>query len=154
LNNIKYFNDNLAHDYDRFMPRETRGTQGNENVTEFKIKSELKAKTKPRSKAKSVSKAKAFPIIMATVIVAGILCNLFLRAELSRVSNEINTAETMNQRLMSEKTRLSVELEKKTAVGNLEKRAIGLGMQKQEKTQMNYIFTYDDDAEEISADAE
>ncbi len=149
MNNIKYFNDNLAHDYDRFMPRETADTQ-KEKIVDFAESS----KRAPKSKAKSVSSSKTFPIIMTVVIVVGILCNIFLRAEISRVSNELGTAETMTERLLSEKTRLNVELEKKTAVGNLEKRAIGLGMQKQEKTQMNYIFTYDDEVQEVSADAE
>ena len=149
MNNIKYFNDNLAHDYDRFMPRTQRDTQ-DEKVVDFTPRPTKKTK----SKVKSVSNAKTFPIIMSVVIVLGILCNLFLRAEISRISNELGAAETMTERLISEQTRLSVELEKKTAVGNLEKQAIGLGMQKQEKTQMNYIFTYDDEAQEESADAE
>ena len=149
MNNIKYFNDNLAHDYDRFMPRTPRDTQ-QEKVVDFTPKPAKLTK----SKAKSVSNAKTFPIIMSVIIVLGVLCNLFLRAEISRVSNELGTAETITERLISEQTRLSVELEKKTAVGNLEKQAIGLGMQKQEKTQMNYIFTYDDEVLEESADAE
>lgn len=149
MNNIKYFNDNLAHDYDRFMPRTPRDTQ-DQKVVDFTPMPTKKTK----SKGKSVSNAKTFPIIMSAVIVLGILCNLFLRAEISRISNELGAAETMTERLISEQTRLSVELEKKTAVGNLEKQAIGLGMQKQEKTQMNYIFTYDDKVQEESANAE
>ena len=149
MNNIKYFNDNLAHDYDRFMPKAPRDTQ-NEKVVDFTPK----PVKRPKSKAKSVSSSKTFPIIMSVIIVLGVLCNLFLRAEISRVSNELGSAETITERLISEQTRLSVELEKKTAVGNLEKQAIGLGMQKQEKTQMNYIFTYDDEVLEESADAE
>ncbi len=149
MNNIKYFNDNLAHDYDRFMPRTSRDTQ-DDNVVNFTPK----VKRKTKANAKSVSSAKTFPIIMTAIIIVAVLCNLFLRAEISRVSNELGAAETMTERLLSEQTRLSVELEKKTAVGNLEKQAIGLGMQKQEKTQMNYIFTYDDEIVEESADVE
>ena len=149
MNNIKYFNDNLAHDYDRFMPRTNQNTQ-EDNVVNFTPKPQKKRKVK----AKSVSNAKTFPIIMTVIIVVAVLCNLFLRAEISRVSNELGAAEKVSERLISEQTRLSVELEKKTAVGNLEKQAIGLGMQKQEKTQMNYIFTYDDEIVEESADVE
>lgn len=149
MNNIKYFNDNLAHDYDRFMPKSNRDTQ-RDNIVDIKPAIQKKA----NKNAKSALNAKAFPIIITVIMVAAVLCNLFLRAEISRVSNELGAAETMTERLLSEKTRLSVELEKKTAVGNLEKQAIGLGMQKQEKTQMNYIFTYDDNIVEESADVE
>ncbi len=149
MNNIKYFNDNLAHDYDRFMPKTSRDTHDDKIV-----KMQPKAKKTTNKKPKAVLKTGAFPIIMTVVIVAAIICNLFLRAEISRISNELGAAETLTEQLMSEQTRLSVELEKKTAVGNLEKQAIGLGMQKQEKSQMNYIFTYDNEVVEESADIE
>ncbi len=146
MNNIKYFNDNLAHDYDRFMPKANRKEQAEKVI-------KMTPKKQPKASKKS-SNAKAFPIVMSIIIVAAIFGNLFLRAEISRVGNELSAAETVTERLKSEQTRLSVELEKKTSVGNLEKQAIGLGMQKQEKSQMNYIFTYEDEFVEESADAE
>ncbi len=133
MNNMKYCNDSLAHDYDMFMPKP-------------KYKDEEKILTMPKPSAKTQQKAKAslfsraLPIVATVFIVGAVFGNLFIRAEISKVGNEISAAETLGQQLKSEETRLNVELEKKTSVGNLEKQAEKLGMQKQERVQMNYIF--------------
>ena len=147
MNNMKYCNDSLAHDFNMFMPREKK--QNNVVV-------ELPKKAKPNKKVKASQKAssKLFSIIVTVFLIGAAFGCLFLHAEISKVSNELNAVETENVKLKSEQTRLNVILEKKTSVGNLENQAKKLGMQKQEKTQVNYIFNYQDENTEYSADAD
>lgn len=147
MNNMKYCNDSLAHDFNMFMPREKK--QNNVVV-------ELPKKAKPNKKVKASQKAssKLFSIIVTVFLIGAAFGCLFLHAEISKVSNELNAVETENVKLKSEQTRLNVILEKKTSVGNLENQAKKLGMQKQEKTQVNYIFNYEDEGTEYSADVQ
>ncbi len=145
MNNMKYCNDSLAHDFDMFMPREKKQ---NHVVVELPKKSKQKTKAKSSVKASS----KLFSIIVTVFLIGAAFGCLFLHAEISKVSNELNAVEAETVKLKSEQTRLNVILEKKTSVGNLENQAKKLGMQKQEKTQVNYIFNYQDENTEYSAD--
>ncbi len=148
MNNMKYCNDSLAHDFDMFMPREKKQS----NVVEFPKKSKQKHKSKAKASVK-VSQ-RLFSIIVTVFLVGAAFGCLFLHAEISKVSNELNAVEAETVKLKSEQTRLNVILEKKTSVGNLENQAKKLGMQKQEKTQVNYIFNYQDENTEYSADTD
>lgn len=145
MNNMKYCNDSLAHDFDMFMPREKKQ---NHVVVELPKKS----KQKPKAKSSVKASSKLFSIIVTVFLVGAAFGCLFLHAEISKVSNELNAVEAETVKLKSEQTRLNVILEKKTSVGNLENQAKKLGMQKQEKTQVNYIFNYQDENTEYSAD--
>ena len=147
MNNMKYCNDSLAHDFDMFMPREKKQ---NHVVVELPKKSKQKTKAKSSVKVSS----KLFSIIVTVFLVGAAFGCLFLHAEISKVSNELNAVEAETVKLKSEQTRLNVILEKKTSVGNLENQAKKLGMQKQEKTQVNYIFNYQDENTEYSADTD
>ncbi len=148
MNNMKYCNDSLAHDFDMFMPREKKQNI----VVEIPKKNRTKTKSKARAKAKMSSNL--FSVIVTVFLIGAAFGCLFLHAEISKVSNQLNAVETETVKLKSEQTRLNVILEKKTSVGNLENQAKKLGMQKQEKTQVNYIFNYEDGNTEYSADAE
>lgn len=154
MNNMKYCCDSLAHDYDLFMPKvdkaqpDSSAAEKPSNIISIK-RSENVA---PR-KAQKAAHKKLFAVFATAFIIGAVFCNIYLRAEISKVGNELNNIEIVTEQLKSEQTRLSVELEKKTSVGNLEKQAGRLGMQKQEKTQMNYIFNYEDGNIEESADA-
>ena len=158
MNNMKYCCDSLAHDYDLFMPKTAKNRPDNSTA---EVSSEAPSKVIPLKRAnKASSKAdrkashkKLFACMATVFIIGAVFCNIYLRAEISKVGNELNNIEVITEQLKSEQTRLSVELEKKTSVGNLEKQASRLGMQKQEKTQMNYIFNYEDGDIEESADA-
>ena len=149
MNNIKYYSDNLAHDFDMFMPKPKKNIE--DNVIQMPEKKRVN-KTSDKTQAKASAKSSVFSIVVVAFIIAAVFGNIFLRAEISKVGNEINSAEIIAQQLKSEQTRLNVELEKKTSVGNLKKQANKLGMQKQEKSQMNYVFFYGDENIEESAD--
>lgn len=147
MNNMKYCNDSLAHDFDMFMPREKK----QKSVV---VELPKKSKQKPKAKSSSKTSSKLFSIIVTVFLIGAAFGCLFLHAEISKVSNELNAVEAETVKLKSEQTRLNVILEKKTSVGNLENQAKKLGMQKQEKTQVNYIFNYQNEGTEYSADIE
>lgn len=140
MNNVKYWNDSLAHDFDMFMPKEKSATP--DNVITIP---EIKKKSEKSQKGKIVS------VIIAFFIIAAFFGNIYIHAEISKVSAEITETEAIGEELKSEQTRLNVELERKTSVGNLEKKAEQLGMQKQTKAQTNYIFYYEDTTETDTA---
>ena len=144
MNNMKYCSDSLAHDYDLFTVKPKKV----ENIIE------MPKTTSKKSKKIKAAKPSLLTAIAVSFVVLALFGNIFLRAEISKVSTEINEAEAVYSELMSEKTRLNVQLEKKVSLGNLEKQAQKLGMQKQEKMQMNYIFAFDDNELEESADVE
>ena len=64
-----------------------------------------------------------------------------MRSEINELNEEIVELE-------SESTRLSVEMERKISVTNLEEAAEALGMQKCEKSQVTYIQTNNTDTAE------
>ena len=145
MNNMKYCSDSLAHDYDLFTVKPKKAN----NVIDMP-----KTTTSKKSRTIKAAKPNLLTAIAVSFVVLALFGNIFLRAEISKVSTEINEAEAVYSELMSEQTRLNVELEKKVSLGNLEKQAEKLGMQKQEKMQMNYIFAYDDNEVEESADVD
>lgn len=151
MNNIKYYSDNLAHDFDMFMPRPKK--QVEDNVIHMPVK-KVKAVRRTNAKVNTSAKSKVFTAVLVSFIVLAVFGNIYLRAEISKVGNEINSAEAICQQLKSEETRLNVEVEKKTSIGNLKNQASELGMQKQEKSQMNYVFFYGDEDIEESANVE
>lgn len=140
MNNIKYWNDSLAHDFDMFMPKEKK--QNTDNVIPIP-EIRKKAAAKPVSSFKS----KAVTALIIAFIIGAFFGNIYIHAEISKVGAQISKVEAEAEELKSERTRLSVELEKKTSVGNLERKAEQLGMQKQTKAQTNYIFNYEDNTD-------
>ncbi len=158
MDNLKYYSDNLAHDFDMFMPKPKAEPQKTTKQNAFKRKEKIipmpKEKVQKSESKKTSVKGKVFAISMAAFIVIAFFTNIFLRAEISMVGSELGAAESIGAKLKSEETRLSVELEKKTSVGNLEKQAEKLGMQKPDKTQIHYIFNYDEEPQVETADVQ
>lgn len=145
MNNMKYVNDSLAHDYDLFAEK----PKSRDNIIDMRDRKPVE------NKKQSSFLSKAVTLGLLSVIVVSIFVNIFIRAQISEVSNQINETEKTVNELKSEETRLNVLLEKKTTFANLEKQAKSIGMQKQEKMQMNYIFLYEDgENDKESAEAE
>ncbi len=151
LDNLKYYSDNLAHDYDMFMPKQKPQVEKNEAKKE-KVIAMPKKQNKSETKQKASIRSKVFTWGLTAFIVITFFTNIFLRAEISMIGSELSAAETVGNQLKSEETRLSVELEKKTSIGNLEKQAEELGMQKPDKTQIHYIFNYNEEPQVETAD--
>lgn len=142
MDNLKYYNDSFAYNYDIFAPAPKKKAEIHEYPTEEK-KTSKKAKTAVKERY-----ILARNIIISIMVVASVCASLFLRAEISSIKSEIDSINNEIVELESESTRLSVEMERKISVTNLEQAAIELGMQKCEKGQVTYIQTQNIDTAE------
>ena len=101
MDNLKYYNDSLAYDFNMFMPREKR----EDNIVKL---------PKPERKAKAASKqvSVTFSAVMISALLLGILCgNIFLRLKTNEVNSKINETKVQIEELKNEKTALEVELD-------------------------------------------
>ena len=129
MNNIKYYNDSLAYDFNMFMPREKK----EDNIVKMP-----KSKTKSRAAAKSVSSTVSALLISAFLL--GLLCgNIFFRLKTNELNSKINQTKTQIEELKSEQTSLVVEIERQLSYSNIELEATEMGMRKRDKSQIKYI---------------
>lgn len=140
MDNLKYYNDSFAYDYDIFAPkiREKKA-----DILEYPKENKKTAKRSARVGNGYISKA-----IVAVMILAAVCGSLYLRAEISSLKSQINGVKKEIVELESEVTRLNVEVERKISLTNLEQAAKELGMQKCEKNQVTYIKTNEFDTAE------
>lgn len=144
MDNLKYYNDSFAYNYEIFAPSVKKKAE----IHEYPGKgSKKKAKTASASK---INMTLVRNIVISAMVVAAVCSSLFLRAEISSLGKEINSVNKEITELESELVRMSVEMERKVSVTNLEAAAIELGMQKCEKTQVTYIKTNNIDTAENS----
>ena len=135
MDNLKYYNDSFAYDFKRFETAPKKKAEIHDYpVGDSRISAE--AQSERAARALLVRN-----IVIAVIIVITVFASLFLRAEISSMRRDINQIKSEIVELESENTRLSVEMEKKISITNLEAAAIELGMQKCEKSQVTYIQT-------------
>ncbi len=144
MDNLKYYNDSFAYNYDIFAPKAPKKAE----ILEYPDK-KSKAKTKARAKVK-FNVSTAFKCAIAVMVLAAVCGSLFLRAEISTLEAEINSINKEIVALDSEITRIDVEMERKISYANLEEVAAELGMQKCEKSQVTYIKTNETDTVGLS----
>lgn len=142
MNNIKYYNDSLAYDFEMFMPK-TAETQKRDNIVVMPKTAE-RSKKRTRAAAKSLS-APVTLIMAAVFILAGLCGNIALRLKINEVNSEINDVKAAITELDSEKTGLEVEMQRRISYANLELEATQLGMRKMEKSNVTYIRVNDKD---------
>ena len=142
MNNIKYYNDSLAYDFEMFMPK-TADTEKRDNIVVMPKTSE-RSKKRKRAAAKSLS-APVTLIMTAVFILAGLCGNIALRLKINEVNSEINDVKAAITELDSEKTGLEVEMQRRISYANLELEATQLGMRKMEKSNVTYIRVNDKD---------
>ncbi len=131
MDNLKYYNDSLAYDFNMFAPRTEKEDYSN-IVRLPKNNSRKKAAT--RSLAPSVS-----VILVAFFILAALCGNIFLRLQINEVNSKINSAKSQIDELKSEKISLDMEFERRISYANIELEATEMGMQRKDKTQVKYI---------------
>lgn len=144
MDNVKYYRESLAYDFDRFMPKEKKP----DNVIPLH-------KVKPQKKVHQAAKPKnlsAFAVCAAVMILAAMCGNIFLRLQINEVNTQINEMESKIDLLESEKTALEMELEAKISYTNIEKEAANLGMRKMNKEQVHYIRVNDTDVTRKTAE--
>ena len=71
------------------------------------------------------------------------MLQVFLRLQINEVSSQINNVKREINTLQSERTSLEVELERVISYSNIELEAAEIGMQKMDKSQVNYIRVND-----------
>lgn len=142
MNNVKYYNDSLAYDFNMFMPRESTAAVAaplKQNVlTMPKTISRKKAKA-----AKATVSLSAFAVMFSVILLAAFCGNIYLRMRVNEVNSQINTIKSDIEELNTEKTSLQVELERRISYSNIEVEATGIGMQKLDKDQVKYIRVND-----------
>ena len=137
MNNIKYYNDSLAYDFEMFRPKPAKQTQPKDTIVVMPVDNK-KTKAKRRAAARRLSPAVS--VVMITVIaLSAICCNLAIRLKINEVKAEINDVKAAIAELDSEKTVLEVELQRRISYANLEQEAIQLGMKKPDKDDVIYI---------------
>jgi cell division protein FtsL len=139
VNNLKYYNDSLAYDFEMFMPKEKK--QPRDNIVVMPQKAEKQNKRR-RAAAKSLSPTVA--VIMCVVFVLSGLCaNIALRIKINEINSEINDVKTAVAELDSQETALEVEFQRRISYINLELEATQLGMKKASKDDVTYIRVND-----------
>ena len=138
MDNVKYYNDSLAYDFEMFMPREKRAQKPDNIVKLPSAKVRPKAKAAPRRLTVS-----AFAVMASFILLAGLCGNIFLRLKINEVNSKINDMKKEVDVLNSYKTSLEVDLERKISYYNIELEATQLGMTKMSKDKVNYIRVND-----------
>ena len=140
MDNLKYYNDSLAYDFEMFMPRPAQ-QQNKDNIVKLpQIGQRQRAKKRAAVRSLSVS---AFAV-MATVFMVAAMCgNIFLRLQINEVNSKINYVKKEINVLQSERTGLEVEFERVISYSNIELEAAEIGMQKMDKSQVKYIRVND-----------
>ena len=137
MDNVKYYNESLAYDFEMFMPKTAPRKTTRDNIVVMP-KTANRSKSRRRAAARTLSPSVA--ALMAMVIVLAALCgNIALRLQINEVNSEINDMKAMISELDSEKTALEMEYEKRISYANLETQAVELGMKKPSKDDVTYI---------------
>ncbi len=140
MDNLKYYNDSLAYDFEMFMPKEKK-QHNRDNIV---VMPNVAQKQNQRRRAASRSLSPTVVAIMCVVfIVAGLCGNIALRIKINEVNSEINDVKAAVAELDSEKTALEVELQRRISYMNLELEATQLGMKKPSKEDVTYIRVND-----------
>ena len=144
MNNLKYYNDSLAYDFDMFAPKKAPSGSSYDNI----VVMPRKANQSQKRRAAATKRLSApVTLVLCAVMVLSALCgNIALRLQINEVNSEINDMRAVISELDSEKTSLEVEMQRRTSYGNLELEAIGLGMKKPEKEDVTYIRVNDTNA--------
>lgn len=142
MNNMKYYNDSLAYDFEMFMPR----TAENERANIVKMPKTNTGSRKNTRKAARKMSVSAFAVMTAVFMLAALCTNIGLRLEINEVNDQINDIKSEINMLDSVQTELEVEFDRRISYANIELAATELGMSKRSKDQVKYIRVNDTNA--------
>lgn len=101
MNNMKYYNDSLAYDFEMFMPKTAENQNTRDNIVVMPKTAE-RSKRRTRAAARSLT-SPALLIMTAVFILAGLCGNIALRIKINEVNSEINGVKSAITELDSEK---------------------------------------------------
>jgi len=137
MNNVKYYNDSLAYNFEMFMPKTAPKETTRDNIV---VMPKTAKQTKSRRRAAARTLSPSVAAVMCAFFVLAALCgNIALRLQINEVNSEINDMKAMIAELDSEKTSLEMEYERRISFSNLETEAVELGMKKPSKDDVTYI---------------
>ena len=142
MNNLKYYNDSLAYDFEMFAPKTAERSKSRDNIV---VMPDRASKKRTRSATKAVS-APAMLIMTAVLVLAGLCGNIALRLQINEVNSQINSVRAQIAEVDSEKTELEMEMQRRISYSNLELESVQLGMKKPEKENVVYIRVNDKNA--------
>ena len=142
MNNLKYYNDSLAYDFEMFAPKTAERSKSRDNIV---VMPDRASKKRTRSATKAVS-APAMLIMTAVLVLAGLCGNIALRLQINEVNSQINSVRAQIAEVDSEKTELEMDMQRRISYSNLELEAVQLGMKKPEKENVVYIRVNDKNA--------
>ena len=137
MNNVKYYNDSLAYDFEMFAPKTAETPKTRDNIV---VMPKIAEKTRKRRRAAARRLVSPMGLVLA-----GLCGNIALRLQINELNSEINDVKSVITELESEKTSLEMEMQKKISYANLELEATQLGMRKMEKSDVKYIRVNDKD---------
>ncbi|MBQ9965278.1 MAG: hypothetical protein IJP22_00945 [Clostridia bacterium] len=144
MDNLKYYNDSLAYDFEMFMPKSNVVPKEKENIV---VMPKNRTTTKKRQRAATKALSSSAFAVMATVFILAALCgNIALRLQINEVNSQINDMKHSLNELDSERTSLEVEMQRRISYSNIEFEATQMGMQKLSKDQVTYIKVNDKNA--------
>lgn len=140
---MKYYTDNLAYDYNMFLPREKRQEAPAHRRTPDNIikMPGISGKAGAVRKKREERKSRTFAIFTTFLVVAMVCSTIFMRVQVTEVETQLTAANKELNELINEQTQLEMQLERKISFSNVETAAKALGMQKKDKNQVNYIHT-------------
>lgn len=144
MDNLKYYNESLAYDFEMFMPKTNAVPEKKDNIV---VMPKVAAKTKKRRAAATKSLSAPVSLLMCAIFVLAGLCgNIALRLQINEVNDEINNVKAAIAELDSEMVCLEVEMQRRISYSNLELEAVELGMKKPDKENVTYIRVNDKNA--------
>ncbi|MCI8359801.1 MAG: hypothetical protein HFE86_00505 [Clostridiales bacterium] len=147
MNNLKYTRDSMAYDFPLFQPKEREtpaaAPRRKENVVKMPVRQGAMKEQRKKATAKGMA-GKLSAFLMAVLVLAMLCGSLYLRVEITEITDRIDKAEAVLEEQKSEEVRLLMEMERKVSYKNIEEAAQQLGMQKKERSQVNYIRTNPD----------
>lgn len=144
MDNLKYYNDSLAYNFEMFMPKTEPKEEPRDNII---VMPKVRRKARARARAAKVALYNPAVVIMCTVIALTVLCaSIAVRLSINETTSKINDMKAAIAELDSEKTSLEVELQRRISYANLELEAVQLGMKKPQKEDIVYIRVNDTNA--------
>ena len=137
MNNLKYYEDSLAYDFNMFAPAQKAEIPKKGKIID--IPEAQKKRALRRKKAASGISGKVSVIVITAFILAMLGGNVLLRAQITETEQEIVKMEQKISVAESKLAAVNFEMEQKLSYSNLEQAATALGMRKMDKSQIVYI---------------
>lgn len=111
MNNVKYYNDSLAYDFEMFAPKTAETPKTRDNIV---VMPKIAEKTRKRRRAAARRLVSPMGLVMTAVFVLAGLCgNIALRLQINELNSEINDVKSVITELESEKQVLKWKCKRK-----------------------------------------